>query len=863
MNYYNEEAEKVLSELETSTDGLTSKEAVERQGRYGRNEIAEKKKKGVLRVFAEQFADLLVIILIVSALISVFTGNLESAIVIICVITMNAVLGTIQHFKAEKSLEALKSMSSPTAKVMRDGNVCIIDAADITVGDIVIIEQGDIVPADGRMISAASLQVNESSLTGESNGIEKMTQILTGDSIPLGDRKNMVYTGSLVTAGRGMFAVTATGMATELGKIAGLINTAERKKTPLQRSLDKFSKQLSLVIPVLSLIVMILYIVRGTPILDSLMFAVALAVAAIPEALSSIVTIALAIGTRKMAEQNAVIKDLKAVEGLGCVSVICSDKTGTLTQNKMTVRQVYLNGKEENADASACNAGFDVLEKAMALCNDAAYSDGNAIGDPTETALSDLIGVTAYEKIRSDYPRVSEIPFDSERKLMSTCHMIDGNRTMFTKGATDNLLPRLVSVCDNGKVRGITDKDKKDIACANEHFSGQGMRVLGFAYKVTENSSADTEDNYIFIGLVAMTDPPRPESKAAVADCIRAGIKPVMITGDHKVTASAIAREIGIMRDGDISLDGVQLDAMTDEELDGMIEKVSVYARVSPDNKIRIVDRWQSKGKIVAMTGDGVNDAPALKKADVGVAMGITGTQVSKDAASMILTDDNFATIIKSVANGRAIYANIKNAVKFLLSGNLAAIIAVLCTAVPGLPAPFTAVQLLFINLLTDSLPAIAISTEKADRSLLSQKPRDSKSSFLTKAMSLRIVAGGVLIALAVMSAYFIGSAVSAGLACAMAFTTLCIARLFHGFNCRGDKSLFSLGITANKFSLLAFFAGIVLLCLAVFVPGVSDLFGTKIMNISNFGITLLLGFAPTFLIQTVRVIKEAFAKKK
>lgn len=863
MNYYNEEAEKVLSELETSTDGLTSKEAVERQGRYGRNEIAEKKKKGVLRVFAEQFADLLVIILIVSALISVFTGNLESAIVIICVITMNAVLGTIQHFKAEKSLEALKSMSSPTAKVMRDGNVRVIDAADITVGDIVIIEQGDIVPADGRVISAASLQVNESSLTGESNGIEKFTEMLTGDSIPLGDRKNMVYTGSLVTAGRGMLAVTATGMATELGKIAGLINTAERKKTPLQRSLDKFSKQLSIVIPVLSLIVMILYIVRGTPVLDSLMFAVALAVAAIPEALSSIVTIALAIGTRKMAEQNAVIKDLKAVEGLGCVSVICSDKTGTLTQNKMTVRQVYLNGREENADTSACNAGFDVLEKAMALCNDAAYSDGNAIGDPTETALSDLIGVTAYEKLRSDYPRVSEIPFDSERKLMSTCHMIDGKRTMFTKGATDNLLPRLVSVCDNGTVRGITDKDKKDIACANEHFSGQGMRVLGFAYKVTENSSADAEDNYIFIGLVAMTDPPRPESKAAVADCIRAGIKPVMITGDHKVTASAIAREIGIMRDGDISLDGTELDRMSDEELDGIIDKVSVYARVSPDNKIRIVDRWQSKGKIVAMTGDGVNDAPALKKADVGVAMGITGTQVSKDAASMILTDDNFATIIKSVANGRAIYANIKNAVKFLLSGNLAAIIAVLCTAVPGLPAPFTAVQLLFINLLTDSLPAIAISTEKADRSLLSQKPRDSKSSFLTKAMSLRIVAGGVLIALAAMSAYFIGSAVSAGLACAMAFTTLCVARLFHGFNCRGDKSLFSLGITTNKFSLLAFFAGIVLLCLAVFIPGVSDLFGTQIMNAGNFGISLLLGFAPTFLIQVIRVVKEAFAKKK
>lgn len=859
MNYYSKEAEEVLSELKTGTDGLTSGEAAERQGRYGRNEIAEKKKKGALRVFAEQFADLLVIILIVSALISVFTGSIESAIVIICVITMNAVLGTIQHFKAEKSLEALKSMSSPTAKVMRDGNVCVIDASDITLGDIVIIEQGDIVPADGRVISAASLQVNESSLTGESNGIEKFTQMLTGDSIPLGDRKNMVYTGSLVTAGRGMFAVTATGMATELGKIAGLINTAERKKTPLQRSLDKFSKQLSIVIPVLSLIVMILYIIRGTPILDSLMFAVALAVAAIPEALSSIVTIALAIGTMKMAEQNAVIKDLKAVEGLGCVSVICSDKTGTLTQNKMTVRQVYLCGRQTASNDN----DITMLKYAMALCNDAVYSGDNVIGDPTETALSDYIGSTEYERIRTEYPRISEIPFDSDRKLMSTCHMLDGRRTMFTKGATDNLLPRLVSICDNGVIRPITESDKAGISAANEHFSGLGMRVLAFAYKVIGKDVPDEEDSYIFIGLAAMTDPPRPESKAAVADCISAGIKPVMITGDHKTTASAIAREIGIMRDGDIGLDGTELDKMSDEELDRIIEKVSVYARVSPDNKIRIVERWQSKGKIVAMTGDGVNDAPALKKADVGVAMGITGTQVSKDAASMILTDDNFATIIKSVANGRAIYANIKNAVKFLLSGNLAAIIAVLCTAVPGLPAPFTAVQLLFINLLTDSLPAIAISTEKADKSLLSQKPRDSKSSFLTKAMSLRIVAGGVLIAIAVMSAYFFGSTVSAGLACAMAFTTLCVARLFHGFNCRGDKSLFSLGITTNKFSLLAFFAGIVLLCLAVFIPGVSDLFGTQIMNARNFGISLLLGFAPTFLIQSVRVIKEVFAKKK
>lgn len=863
MNYYDENTEKVLSELETSVDGLTSEEAESRIERYGKNEITEQKKKGVIRVFAEQFADLLVIILIISALVSVFTGNLESAIVIICVITMNSVLGTVQHFKAEKSLDALKSMSSPTAKVMRDGNVHIINASEITIGDIVIIEQGDIVSADGRVVSCASLQVNESSLTGESNGIEKMTKMLTGDSIPLGDRKNMVYSGSLVTAGRGMFVVTAVGMNTELGKIAGLINNAERKKTPLQRSLDKFSKQLSVAIPILSVIVMILYIVRGTPLLDSLMFAVALAVAAIPEALSSIVTIALAIGTRKMAEQNAVIKDLKAVEGLGCVSVICSDKTGTLTQNKMTVRQVYLNGKQENAENAVNDSNSKLLRNVMSLCNDAVYSDGAFLGDPTETALSEYVGKEEYQNIRAEYPRVAELPFDSDRKLMSTCHIIDGRRTMYTKGAADKLLPRLVSVYDNGVIRPITENDKTDITVVNERFSGLGMRVLAFAYKIIGNDLPDTEDNYIFIGLAAMTDPPRPESKAAVADCIRAGIKPVMITGDHKVTACAIAKEIGIMNNNDISLDGAELDRMTDEELDSVIEKVSVYARVSPDNKIRIVDRWQNKGKIVAMTGDGVNDAPALKKADVGVAMGITGTQVSKDAASMILTDDNFATIIKSVANGRAIYANIKNAVKFLLSGNSAAIIAVLCTAVPGLAAPFTAVQLLFINLLTDSLPAIAISMEKADKSLLSQKPRDSKASFLTKAMSLKIALGGILIAAAVMFAYFIGASVSSEIACAMAFSTLCIARLFHGFNCRGDRSVIKLGITSNKFSLFAFALGIIFLSLAVFVPGVSELFGTQSMNIQKFRISLLLGFAPTFLIQSVRIIKEFFKSEK
>lgn len=868
MNYYNDKVSEVLLELQATENGLSSAKAEENILKFGENKIVEGKRKGVLRVFFEQFLDLLVIILIVSALISVFTGEIASTVVIVSVIAMNAVLGTVQHFKAEKSLDALKSMSSPTAKVIRDGNVYSLPAASITVGDIVMVEQGDIIAADGRVISSSSLQVNESSLTGESNSIDKVATELSGEKA-LGDRINMVYTGSLVTGGRGMFVVTAVGMETELGKIAGLINTAQRKKTPLQVSLDKFSKQLSIIIPALCLIVMLLYVIRGVELMDSLMFAVALAVAAIPEALSSIVTIALAIGTRKMAEENAVIKDLKAVEGLGCVSVICSDKTGTLTQNKMTVRAVYHNGEVVDAHTAMCS-NMSRLKNAMALCNDAIYTDGNVMGDPTETALSEYMGSNDYEWIRRAYPRIAEVPFDSDRKLMSTFHIIDGGKVMYTKGATDNLVKRLVGICERDAVRNITDEDIERITSAADEFSNKGMRVLGFAYReIADDDALDIskEDNFIFIGLVAMTDPPRLESRAAVADCIRAGIKPVMITGDHKVTACAIAREIGIMKNGDMSLDGTELEKMTDDELDIVLEKVSVYARVSPNHKIRIVDRWQKMGKIVAMTGDGVNDAPALKKADIGVAMGITGTQVSKDAASMILMDDNFATIIKSVANGRAIYANIKNAIKFLLSGNLAGIFTVLFTAIPGLPAPFTAVQLLFINLLTDSLPAIAISMEETDKSLLNEKPRDARASFLTRQMTAGLVIGGMLIAVSTIIAYCLGlSTLPEGngvAACAMAFVTLCLARLFHGFNCRGDKSILKLGFSSNKMSLLAFFAGLTFLVAAVFIPGLNTLFGTEVLSPAQFGVCTGLGLIPSVLIQLGRVIKETLFNKK
>lgn len=856
MSFYSKTVEQTMAELSTDKNGLSAEKAAENRKIYGENKISEGKRKGIIRVFFEQFFDLLVAILIISAIISVFTGNGESAVVIICVIVLNAILGTVQHFKAEKSLDALKSMSSPTAKVFRDGTLHVISASEITVGDIVSVEQGDIIPADGRVIHSASLSVNESSLTGESNSIEKITDALGDKEISLADRKNMVYTGSLVTGGRGSLAVTATGMNTELGKIAGLINTAQRKKTPLQKSLDKFSKQLSIVIPLLCAVVMLLYIMRGIPFADSLMFAVALAVAAIPEALSSIVTIALAIGTSRMAQQNAVIKDLKAVEGLGCVSVICSDKTGTLTQNKMTVREIFTLADNDEGTA--------YLKNAMALCNDSEYTDSGVLGDPTETALSDYIGQEEYMRIRRENPRVSEIPFDSDRKLMSTFHRNDSGYIMYTKGAADNLCRTLTSVLDGNTVRECTAADRQLIAETTDGFSEKGMRVLGFAYKLTDECKPDStaENDFVFIGLAAMTDPPRAESCAAVRDCISAGIKPVMITGDHKTTACAIARETGIMQDGDICLDGMELDKLSDSELSDVLENVSVYARVSPVHKIRIVEQWQNKGKIVAMTGDGVNDAPALKKADIGVAMGITGTQVSKDAASMILTDDNFATIIKSVANGRAIYSNITNAIKFLLSGNLAGIMAVLYTAIPGLPAPFTAVQLLFINLLTDSLPAIAISMEEADKSLLKQKPRDSKAAFLTKPLTVQLIISGVLIAIATVLGYHAGLAVSAAKACGMAFSTLCLARLFHGFNCRSDKSVFKAGILKNKFSLIAFAAGVILLCCALFIPGVNNLFGADMLSPADFGVAAGLAFVPTAIIQIYRVIKEHIKKK-
>lgn len=869
--YYRESKEEVLKELGANEQqGLTSKAAQEKLAQVGPNALVEGKKKSVVEVFLEQFKDLMVIILIVAAVISAFTGNLESTAVIIVVLILNAILGTVQHVKAEKSLEALKSLSAPAAKVLRDGKKQEIAAKDVVPGDILLLEAGDLVTADGRILDNFSLQVNESSLTGESTNIDKLDTTFEKE-VPLADRVNMVYSSSLVTYGRANVLVTATGMDTEIGKIATLMNETKERRTPLQVSLDQFSSRLATAILIFCALILGLQMWRGQPLLDALLFAVALAVAAIPEALSSIVTIVQAMGTQKMAKEHAIIKNLDAVESLGSVSVICSDKTGTLTQNKMTVEDIYIGGKVlKPEELNLSNQLHRYLLYDVVLNNDASLSDGKKIGDPTESALLEMyrkvpgidlgdgkLGLSESE-LREHLDRLEEVPFDSDRKLMSTKHLIHTVPTIFVKGAIDVLLKRCVNIRFGDDVRPMTEQDRKDILAQNNHFSENGLRVLAFAYKESdEELTTDSEKDLTFIGLVSEMDPPREESVAAVARAKEAGIRTVMITGDHKVTAVAIAKKIGIFTDGDLALTGLELDALSDEELDQQIERVAVYARVSPENKIRIVNAWQRKNHIVSMTGDGVNDAPALKKADVGVAMGITGTEVSKDAASMILTDDNFATIIKAVANGRTVYENIRNAIGYLLSGNLSAIITVLFASIAALPVPFVAVQLLFINLVTDSLPALAIGMEPGNPDILKRKPRDPKASLLDKKFVTQISIQGFLISLSVIAAFLLGLGDTPAIACTMAFSTLTFARLLHGFNCRSQHSIFKIGFKNNWYSLAAFALGTVLLALILFVPALHGLFAVQPLTAQEVWLIVILAIIPTILIQLVKVIRE------
>lgn len=847
--YHNLSPEQIYEKLASRRGGLNTDEVIASREKYGKNELPSQAKPSLMSVLLSQFKDLLVIILIIAAIISAVTGNPESTIVILLVITLNAVLGTVQAVKADKSLESLKSLSSPTAHVLRDRSEAVLPASELVVGDIIKLEAGNIVPADARIVEIHSLKANESMLTGESEAVEKTREVIDSTEVALGDRKNMVFSGSMITYGRAIAVVTAVGVDTELGKIAGMMQDIKEKKTPLQVSMDKFSKNLSIVITLICAFVFGLSLYHGDNVIDALLFAVALAVAAIPEALASIITISLAIGTSRMAKENAIVKKLNAVEGLGCVSIVCSDKTGTLTQNRMTVVDYYIGRGDK-----------DLLMKCAALCNDTVLVDGATVGDPTETALVNyyINRKADYESLVKDHPRIAELPFDSERKLMSTLHVIGGKSIMYCKGAVDVMLKRCTKHVVDGEIVELTEDEKQIISDQNFSFSNNGLRVLSFAYRDMDTDTGldlSEESDLVFLGLMAMVDPPRAESAQAVADCKAAGIKPIMITGDHKVTAAAIAKQIGIYQDGDMAITGPELDAMDDEELMNNLANISVYARVSPDNKTRIVRAWQSQGHIVSMTGDGVNDAPALKQADIGIAMGITGTEVSKDAAAMVLTDDNFATIIKSVLNGRNIYRNIQNAIQFLLSGNAAGIIAVLYASFMGLPAPFAAVHLLFINLLTDSLPALAVSMEPQDHDLIYDKPRKSSQSMLTKGFMAVLIVQGLLIGLVTIAAFYLGLEESRTVGMTMAFATLCLARLWHGFNARGKKSIAKLGIGSNLFTVGAFMLGLLLLAFVMFVPWLQTAFETADLSLIQVILVLLLSVIPTLLIQLKRML--------
>ncbi|MCM3783228.1 cation-translocating P-type ATPase [Neobacillus mesonae] len=882
MKYYQLDTEKVLQEVDSRKDGLSQAEAQQRIETIGYNELKAKDKDSIWKLFLENFKDPMVIILLIAAVVQLILGHLMESLIIFLVLILNAVVSVVQTRKAESSLDALRGLSAPEAKVIRGGARSTIPARELVPGDIVILEAGDYVPADGRIIESGSLKVNEGMLTGESEAVEKHTDLIEGEAA-LGDRLNMVFSGALTVYGRGTIVVTETGAGTEIGKIAGLIETAEMKQTPLQRKLEKFSKKLGIFILILSIIIFGVEAGRiwlsgdtsdmTASILNALMFAVAVAVAAIPEALSSIVTIVLSVGTNKMAKQHAIIRKLPAVESLGSTSVICTDKTGTLTQNRMTVVDYFLpeGVKEEFPDdPDEWNDAERRLLHIAVLCNDSHINEeGKELGDPTEIALIAFSNSKNkhYSEIRDQFPREAEIPFDSDRKLMSTIHTFNGQKALLTKGGPDVLFTRCTKVFIDGEQKPLTEELLTRFQEANEDFSKRALRVLAYAYKTvpddTDKIGVEDEHDLVLVGLTAMIDPPREEVYESIIESKKAGIRTVMITGDHKTTAQAIGRDIGLMNEDDIAVTGQELDAMSEQELEEKLEHISVYARVSPENKIRIVRAWQKKGKITAMTGDGVNDAPALKQADIGVAMG-SGTDVAKDSAAMILTDDNFVSIVKAVGVGRTVFDNIKKAIAYLFAGNLGAIIAILFALIVDWINPFTAIQLLFINLANDSLPAIALGMEKAEPNVMSRKPRDINEGIFAGGTLGAVLTRGILIGVAVIVSQYIGLSHSPEMSVAMAFTTLILARTLQTFAARStQQTIFQVGLFSNKYVI-----GAVLVCFVLYsltlIPGLRSIFSIPdTFGWNEFLIAAGLALGAVLLMEIIKFVRHAAVKTK
>ncbi|HZK35263.1 MAG TPA: calcium-translocating P-type ATPase, SERCA-type [Bacillota bacterium] len=873
IDWYKLGGQETVDRLKTSiSEGLNDKEVEERLEQYGRNELETQARKSILSRFIEQLSDFMIIILILAAIVSGLLGAWTDAIIILFIVVLNAVLGLVQESRAENSLAALKELTSPKAKVKRNRTINIVPASELVPGDIVVLDTGDYVPADLRLIQASSLKIQESALTGESLPVDKAVELAEDADLTLGDRLNMAYTSSLVTYGRGSGIVVKTGMATEIGKIARMIQTQEEIETPLQKRLELLGKTLGIGALGICGVIFTVGTLYGKDVFQMFMTAVSLAVAAIPEGLPAIVTIVLAIGVQRMAGRKAIIRKLPSVETLGSATVICSDKTGTLTQNKMTAERIYANGGfleiKDLTEEKQQESDIDLLVTIGTLCNDTKIKweeDGpELVGDPTETALVDLglrLGLDRDSK-EEDLPRLDEIPFDSERKLMTTIHSYHDGKMAFTKGAPDELLDRCTDILIGGHVRQLTPELGESILSANEEMGANALRVLGMAYRDIAGDihpsqvESTIESNLIFVGLVGMIDPPREEAKEAIKLCKRAGIKTVMITGDHKVTASAIAKQLGILEDNGLVMTGVELDRLSDGELIDKIKSYSVYARVSPEHKVRIVKAWQAHDDIVAMTGDGVNDAPALKRANIGAAMGITGTDVAKEASDMVLTDDNFATIVSAVEEGRVIFANILKAIQFLLSCNVGEILVLFIATMLNWHEPLLPIHILWVNLVTDSLPALALGMDPPEEGIMDRKPRAPGSSIFDRGMVGRILYQGATVSVITLAAFLIGSTASLGAGRTMAFAVLALSQLFHAFNVRSNRySILKIGILSNRKLIGAVLVSVALQLAVMLIPLLSGLFHVTALSLRQWGIVLLLSFVPIVVVELAKLL--------